>query len=229
MAAAIEAHVFDLPSRNVDSLTDLWETLSTKSLWMTSYDAFRRNSFRVRSGRVEAWRQIQDLLTRAGAQKVGTATLMVSDKDSTDWPVANIPSGSAISFFDENLSEQTVNLASGRLVLRLQAEPVPGVRGTRKLILYPAYSLPVTTAIPQLQKRLREDEFAFHPAAFAAQMTPGDLVVLAPTESTGERLSLGGLFFNKPEPVTFVDPASKRATQESAVRVLVLICAGIKD
>jgi hypothetical protein len=229
-AAAIDVYVFDLPARNVDQLTDLWETLSTKSLWMTSYDSFRRNFFRVRSGRVEAWKQILDLLAKAGAQKVGTATLIVNDKDPTDWPLVNTPAGSTLSFFDENSLEQTITLPSGQLVLRLQAEPVPGVRGVRKLIVYPAHNLSLSSAIPELQKKLKENEFAFHSAAFAAQMAPGDLVVLAPTEYTGERLSLGGLFFNKAEPVTFLDPAAKQLpTQEPAVRVLILVCAGIKD
>ncbi len=230
VAASIDVHVFDLPARNVERLTDLWEALSTKSVWMTSYEAFRRNNFRVRSGKVGAWRQILDLLTQAGAQRVGTATLMVNDRDSTDWPLINMPAAGPITFFDENSLEQSAPLASGQLVLRLRAEPVPGLRGVRKLVVYPAYNPPLSSAIPELQKKLKENEVAFHAAAFAAQMGPGDLVVLAPNEYTGERLSLGGLFFNKAVPVTFLDPASSELPKkEPAVRVLILVCAGVKD
>jgi hypothetical protein len=230
VTAAIDVHVFDLPAANVDKLDDVWDALSTKSIWMTNYEAFRRNAFRVRSGRLDAWRRIPDLLAKAGAQKVGTATLMVNDKDSTDWPIVNSPGPTAVSFVDENLLTQTANLGPGRLVLRLRTEPVPGARGVRKLIAYPAYTLPVSSAIPELQEKLKESEFIFRSAAFAAQMGPGDIVVLAPDEYTGERLTLGGRFFNRAEPVTFLNPDARQfPRQEPAVRVLVLVCTDIRD
>ena len=230
VTAAIDVHAFDLPAENVGKLDDLWEALSTKSIWMTSYNAFRQNSFRVRSGRIEAWQRIVDLLVKAGAQNVGTATLMVNDDDPTDWPVLNSPGPGAVSFIDEGLLPQKVNLGPGRLVLRLRTEPVPGVRGVRKLIAYPVHSLPVSSAIRELQEKLKENDFTFKSAAFAAQMGPGDLIVLAPGEYTGERLSLGGLFFNKAEPVMFFNPASQQLPKQGpAVRVLILVCMGIKD
>jgi hypothetical protein len=197
---------------------------------MTHYDSFRQNSFRVRSGRFEAWQRILDLLAQAGAQKVGVATLMVSDDDSTDWLIVSSPSPGTVSFVDEALLPQKANLGPGRLVLRLRAEPVPGVRGVRRLIAYPAHSSFLTSAIPKLQEKLTESDFVFDSAAFAAQMGRGDLVVLAPVEYTGERFTLGGLFFNKAEPVTFLDPARRQLPQQKpAVRVLILVCTGIRD
>ncbi len=230
VSAAVDVYAFDLPAARVGKLDDLWEALTAKSLWMTNYEAFRRNDFRVRSGRIEAWQRIMDSLTAAGARPVGTTTLMVNDTDATDWPLVDWPAPGAVSFVDEGLRAQTVNLGPGRLVLRLRTEPVPGARGVRKLIAYPAHSLPVSSAIPQLEKKIREGEFAFRSAAFAAQMGPGDLIVLAPDEYTGEHLTLGGLFFNKAEPVTFVDPAGKQFPKpEPAVRVLVLVCRDVKD
>jgi hypothetical protein len=226
----IDVHAFDLPADNVGKLDDLWETLSAKSLWMTSYDAFRRNSFRVRSGRIEAWQRILDLLAKAGAQKVGVSTLMVNDNDSTDRPILGLPPLAAISFFDEASLPQKVVLGPGPLVLRLRTELVSGMRGVRKLIVYPAYGAPISSGVPRLQEKEREREFTFSSAAFAAQMGKGDLFVLAPTEYTGERLTLGGLVFNKAEPVTFIDPAKREpAKQKPAVRVLIFVCMGIRD
>jgi hypothetical protein len=228
--ATLDVHLFDLPAKNVDQLENLWGILAARSIWMTSYDAFRRNSFRVRSGRTESWRQITELLTKAGAQRVGTTTLMLNDKDPMDWPIVPTPAGSQVTFFDENTLDRTATLAPGQLVMRLWAEPVPGIRGARKVIVYPAYGSAMSSAIPELQKQLRENEVAFRSAAFAAQMTPGDLVVLAPVEYTGERLSLGGLFFNKADPVMFLDPESKELPRRApAVRVLILVCTGVRD
>jgi hypothetical protein len=227
-AATIEIHTFDLPAENVGRLDDLWEALSTKSIWMTNYNSFRQNSFRVRSGRIEAWQKILDFLTKAGAQKVGVATLTVNDKDPTDWPIANSPP--MISFVDEAALRQKINVGLGQLALRLQTEPVPGVRGVRKLIAYPVHAIPMSSAIPKLQAKIKEGEFIFNSVAFAAQMSLGDLLVLAPGEYTGERLTLGGLFFNKAEPVAFRDPAARQLPKRGpAVRVWVLVCAGVQD
>jgi hypothetical protein len=230
VTATIDIYSLDLPAANVEKLDSLWNVLSSKSIWMSSYKAFRENSLRVRSGRIENWRQIQSLLTEAGAQVASTTTLMLNDSDPTDWPLVNLPTARAISFIDESLLEQKANLGPGQFVLRLRTEPIPGLRGVRKLVAYPVHKPPLGSAIPELQEKLKESEFIFSAACFGFQMGPGDLIVLAPDQYTGEQLSLGGLLFNKAERMVFLNPATRQVpTQEPAVRVFIIVCTGIKD
>jgi len=226
----MEVRAFELPGENVDQLDDLWRQLSPKLVFMTSYNAFTDNSFRVKSGRIEMWEKIQKTLTAAGAQMTATLSLAVPDNDTTDLPIADLTAGRTIAFMGNNLASQTVNVGPGSLVLRLRAEPMPWAPGVRKIIAYPTYALPTSAAIPQLHLLARKNEFYFAPAAFAAQMGPGDLVVLGPDTYTGEQLTLGGLFFNNLQGRLFFDPAKSDPPQfKPGARIYVLICRGISD
>lgn len=230
VAARFDIHVFDLPADNVERLEDLWRLLSAKPIRTNSYNAFAQNSFRVRFGQAEMWDQLLGLLRDAGAQRVATSALGVGDDAPTDLPIARLPRPSTISFAATNLSWQRAEVQPGRLVLRLRTEPIPGARGVRKIIAYPVHTPTIASAIPELEARIRAREFYFASAAFAAQMGPGDLLVLAPNQYSGERVTLGGLFFNEPQEVLFIDAETTDPPQRRpAVRVYVLVCVGVID
>ena len=226
----MEIRVLELPGENVNQLDDLWRQLSPKLVFTSSYNAFTDNAFRVKSGRVETLEKIQKVLAEAGAQRTATLSLAIPDNDTSDLPITDLPIGRTIAFVGNNLASQTVNVGPGSLVLRLRAEPIPWARGVRKIIAYPTYTLPTSSAIPQLHLMARKNEFYFAPAAFAIQMGPGDLVVLGPDTYTGEQLTLGGLFFNNPQGRLFFDPAKADPPQfKPGARVYVLICRGISE
>jgi len=226
----MEVRILEVPGANVEQLDDLWRLLSPKSVFMSSYNAFKDNAFRVKSGRVEASEKIQKALAGAGAQKTATLMLPIPSDDASDLPVANMQTGRTIAFVGNDLSSQTVTVGPGALVLRLRAEPIPWARGVCKIIAYPTYTLPTSSTIPQLQMMARKGEFYFAPAAFAAQMGPGDLVVLGPDCYTGEQLTLGGLFFNNPQGRLFFDPTKPSPPeQKPAARIYILICRSISD
>jgi hypothetical protein len=226
----IEIHTMDLPADNVDRLDDLWQLLSPGTIQMVSYTAFSQNSFRVKFGRMEVWDQMRKLLTEADAQQMTTSSLVVPDNDKTDFPIAELPMGRPIGFIGGNLTKQSVTVGPGVLALRLRAEPMPWARGVRKIIAYPAYTLPLATPIPELQAGVQQREFYFAPAAFALQMRPGDLVVLGPDQYTGERRTLGGLFFSNPAGTVFFNPSKRLPpARRPAVRLYILVCTGISD
>lgn len=229
-SVAMDVHVLELPADRLDRLDDLWAILSAKPVHLSSYSGFTENSFRMRAGRVEHWEQISLLLTDAGAQRVGTVSMIVPSNDTADLPIADLPAARQITFVGNNLARQSANVGPGVLALRLRAEPIPWARGVQKIIGYPTYTIPVVSAIAALQEKARQNEFYFAPAAFAVQMAPGDLVVLAPDRFTGERLSLGGLFFNKPEGTLFFNPAARTPPEvKPAVRVYILVCAAVNE
>ena len=229
-AARMDVHILDLPADNVDKLDKLWEALSAKPVRMNSYNAFTQNGFRVKFGRTENWLQIENLLAEAGAQRAGTTSLILAESEPTDLPVVHFSQDRRISFVSSNLSEEVVNVGPGALVLRLTCQPMPWARGVRKVIAYPSYALPVTSAISELESRIQKHEFPFASAAFATQMGPGDLLVLAPDRYVKERVSLGSLFFNQPGTCMFFNTATRKPPQpKAAVRVLVLLCTCVRS
>lgn len=225
-----DVYALDLPADNLDELSSVWQVLSAKPIRTNSYTAFRENGFRVRYGRLRMWKRVQSLLAEAGARGAGTTSLLLSEDTPADLPIADVPAARPISFVGTDLSQQIANVSPGILTLRLRAEPVPGARGVRKIIAYPVHSLPVFVTVPELQATARQREFYFGAAAFATQMSPGDLVLLAPDHYTGERGTLGGLFFNKPVGTIFIDPSQRKPPERKpTVRVFVLICTRISE
>jgi len=227
---SFDVYAFDLPADNIDKLDPVWQVLSAKPIRTNSYTAFAENGFRVRYARLRVWKEVQAMLAKAGARGAGTTSLTLSEEMPADLPIADLSQGRPISFVGTDLSKQIANVGTGVLVLRLRAEPVPGARGVRKMIAYPVHTLPVSLAIPELDSAARQREFYFGAAAFASQMSPGDFVMLAPNTYTGERQSLGGLFFNKPVGTLFLDTEQNRPPERKpTVRVFVLICTRMSD
>jgi hypothetical protein len=226
----MDIFVTEIPADNIDKLDPVWRLLSAKSVYMTSYNAFSENGFRVKFGRIDTWERLQKILTEAGAQKPTRISLPIADKDTSDLPISDLAAVRMVSFIGSDLSTRSVKVVPGALVLRLRAEPVPGVRGARKIVAYPTYVPPVTSPIAQLRAIIRKNEVYFAPAAFAAVMSPGDLLVLGPDSYVGEQLSLGGLFFSNPQGRLFLDPSTSSPPEvRPAVRVYIIVCKGIAD
>jgi hypothetical protein len=227
---SMDIFMVEIPAENIDKLDPLWRALSAKPVSMSSYNAFSENGFRVKFGRIDAWQQIQKLLTEAGAQTPDRFSLPIADNDTSDLPIGNFPMNHTISFVGNDLSSQSAQVGPGILVLRLRAEPVPGARGVRKIIAYPTYAPPHASPISQLSAIIRKREFYFASAAFAALMSPGDLLVLGPESYIAQRGSLGGLFFSNPQGRLFLDPSKPSPPAvKPAVRVYILVCRGISD
>jgi hypothetical protein len=230
VTAFFDLHVFELPTDNIDGLGAVWQLLSAAPIRLMGYNAFRENSFRLLYGKMELWEKLQSLLTEADGQHVTTVSLTVADNDSIDLPIAQIPAARPINFIGHDLSPQVANVGSGALVLRLVAEPIPWARDVRKVIGYPTYLPPSSGAIPELQAQALRGAFFFESAAWACQMGRGDFLVLGPEKYTGERNTLGGLFFNKPDESLFFNPHKQALPQRrTAVRVYVLVCTYVSD
>lgn len=228
VTVSLEVHVLEMPADNVEQLTSMWQLLSASPIRLMSYNAFSENSFRLLYGKTELWPQIQNLLVEADAQPVTTMAVTIADNDWTDLPVAELPIARPITFVATDLSKQMAHVGSGILALRLVAQPIPWARGVRKIVGFPVYTVPTSGAIPELQARALQREFPFDAASFACQMGPGDMLVLGPETYTGERATLGGLFFNEPADALFFNVNKPKPPQRRpAVRVYVLVCTQV--
>lgn len=230
MSMALEVHVFELPADNVEKLQSVWKILSSAPIRLSSYNAFSENSFRLLYSKVTLWERIRTLLEDADGQQATTITLTVADNDKTDLPIAEVPVARPITFVAGDLSTQTANVSPGILALRLWAEPSPWARGVRKLVGCPTLTVPVSGTIPELQAQVQRQEFRFDSAAFACEMQPGDLLVLGPEKYTGERNTLGGLFFNRADGALFFNSRDRKPPERRpAVRVYVVICTRVSS
>lgn len=221
-------HIFEIPAENVDALDDVWYTLPTGPLRFNNHDVFRDNSFSVRFGRVRMWNRIQNMLYAANGQKIVTVSLLLSDGQHNDLIVRGLDTEQTVFYTAVTGSKERASVGPGVIALRMKAEKIPGSRNLCTLIAYPVFSLPATSAVPQLSDRAKRREFLFPCAAFGLKMGPGDFVVLGPEEYISDQTALAGLFFSKPEGSLFFSTTERKPPEiRPAVRIFLLLCTEI--
>ncbi len=123
-----------------------------------------------------------------------------------------------------------VSIGPGMVGLRIKAEKIPGSKGVCQVSALPVFSPPIRGAIPQLLYRAKASEFLFKSAGFGLKMSPGDLVVLGPEEYIDHQITLGSLFFSRPQGSLFFSRTERKPPElKPAVKIFLLLCTGIND
>jgi len=222
----LDVHIFEIPAENVKMLDRIRKRLFIRPLRLQDYSAFNANSFMVRFGQVDMWRQTTDWLLDAEGHSLTRVSLLLSDGQAQTITIAGMDRPQTIYYTATDGTNQGANVGPGVFGLRIKAEKIPGSRGVCDLVAYPVFSPPTKSAIPQLDARGKLYEFPFTIAAFGLKMSPGDFVFLAPKEYINDRTSLSGIFFNSPQASLFFSK-TKVPEYKSAVRVFLLVCTGI--
>lgn len=222
----LDVHIFEIPAENVKMLDRIRKRLFIRPLRLQDYSAFNANSFLVRFGQVDMWRQTTDWLLDAEGHSLTRVSLLLSDGQAQTINIAGLDRPQTIYYTAADGTNQRANVGPGVFGLRVKAEKIPGSRGVCDLVAYPVFSPPTKSAVPQLDARGKLYEFPFIIAAFGLKMSPGDFVFLAPKEYINDRTSLSGLFFNSPQASLFFSK-TKAPEYKPAVRIFLLVCTGI--
>jgi hypothetical protein len=231
----LDVHIFEVPADNISEIDKIRKKLFVRPLQLKDYKAFSANSFIVRFGQVEMWRQTNNWLLEAEGHNIANVSLMLEDGQDQTIAITGLDRPGTIYFTSVNGSREGANVGPGIFGLRINAETIPGSRGVCNLVGYPVFSPPAESPIPQLNELGKLREFPFTCAAFGLKMSPGDFVFLAPKEYISDQTTLGGLFFSNPRGGLFFSKTrgglffSKTKTPEykPTVRVYLLVCTGI--
>lgn len=225
---SFDVHIFEIPADNIIKLSEAWRMLYIQPLRFTDYNAFQANSFIVRFGQISALDSIHDLLLAAGGQKIVTVSLLLPDSQAIDLAITGLNKSQSISFIAADGSRHGATIGPGILILRIQAEQVPESISKCNLIAYPVFTTTIRSSIPELAARAKFREFQFSSAAFGLKMGPGDFIMLGPEKYIDDQLSLGSLFFSKPEgSLFFSSPEHDAPKVKTAVRIFLLVCSRI--
>ena len=222
----LDIHIFEIPADNITELDKIRKKLFIRPLQLKDYEAFNANSFMVRFGQVDMWRQTNNLLIGAEGRNIAKVSLMLADGQAQTITIAGLDRPQTIFYIAANGSRQGANVGPGIFGLRMKAEKIPGSRGVCNLVAYPVFFPPTENTIPQLDTRGKLREFPFTSAAFGLKMSPGDFVFLAPKEYVSDQTALGGLFFSNPRGGLFFSE-TKSPEYKTAVRIFLLVCTGI--
>ena len=225
---SFDLHIFEIPADNISELDNIRRTLHTKGLRFSNYRAFGENSFSARFGRTQMWNEIQNLLRTADGRKIAKVSLLLFDGQAETIAVAGLDGPRTIFFTATDGSRQGANVGSGVLGLRIEAGRIPGLPNVCNVTVYPVFSRPVRSSIPQLSARAKLREFVFRSAAFGLTMRPDDLVFLGPSEYISDETDLGGLFFSNPQGSLFLSETERKPPEHKpAVRIFILVCTRI--
>ncbi len=197
--ANFKVYIFDIPAEKADVLNDIWPMLSTRPLGFNDDKAFAANLFSAGLGRVADWGRIARTLRAAGAKQAMTISMMLPQGLANDLTIAEFPQEQTIFYTTADGSAEGLTVNSGALVLRINAEPVPGSRGLCRVGAKPLYTPLIRTAVRQLAEKARAGEVPFDFAGLELKMGPDDFIFLGPKKFINNRITLGGLFFKKPD------------------------------
>jgi hypothetical protein len=221
---------FEIPAENISALDDIWRMLYPQPLQYNNYNAFKANSFLVGSGHAQMWSKITDLLLAAGGKGAKRVSLLLPNGRANDLPIARLDNEQTVFYISTGGSMDGVSIGPGMVGLRIKAEKIPGSKGVCQVSALPVFSPPIRGAIPQLLYRAKASEFLFTSAGFGLKMSPGDLVVLGPEKYIDHQITLGSLFFSRPQGSLFFSRTERKPPERKpAVRIFLLLCTGIND
>jgi hypothetical protein len=222
----LEVLAFEVPADNIGKLDKIRKTFYIRPLRLRDYGSFTNDSFLVRFGQSDRWREIQDLLLAAGGQRLVDVSLMLANDVPETVAVVGLDRPQSVFFTAIDGSKQAANVGPGVLGLRIRAQTIPGSRGQASVVGYPVFSPPTALSVPELNARAKLREFPFTTVAFGLNMAPGDFVYLGPKEYVSDQTTLGGLFFSDPRGRLFFSE-TKAPEFKRAVRVFLILCTGL--
>lgn len=223
-----DVHIFEIPAENISKLNEIRRMLYTMPLRFKNINSFQANLFSVRSGQIQMWDKIQDLLVSAGGQKIVKVSLLLSDGQANDFVVTGLDNVRNIFYISTEGTMEGATIGPGVLVLRAKAGKIPGSRGVCNVEVEPVFSSPIRSPIPQLTTRAKSREFAFACCRFGLKMSPGDFFLLGPERYISNQVTLGGLLFSKPEgSLFFSETEGKGPERKAAIRIFLLACTRV--
>jgi hypothetical protein len=206
--------IFDIPAENINLLDDACQRLYTRPLRYNDYKAFGANSFLACFGQSTMWDNIALLLRNADAREIDHISLLLTDGQTDDLAIAFLDREQTIFYVSNSGLMEGATIGPGKLVLRIKAEKIPGSRGVSNVSFMPAFPSPTKSLIPQIAAYEKSGEFLFKPVGFRLKMNPDDFIFLGPKEYSSDLMTLGSLFFSRPQP-------------KPSIRALLIICSRI--
>ena len=212
----LDIYFFEIPAENIGALENIWKILYTKPLQFNNQEAFLANSFVIGFGQMQIWDEVGNLLRAAGGKKIKTVSLLFSDDQPEDLSVIALNAEQDVFYISGESSMEGVTRGPGLIALRIIAKKIPTARGLCWVNATPVFTLPTENPTPQLAAIEKAREFSFNSASFSLKMSTGDFLFLGPDKYLSHQITLGSLFFSRPE-------------RKPVIRTFLLVCSRIVD
>ncbi len=224
----LNLHLMDIPLENFKKLDEIRRTLSIKPIKFNNYLAFSENSFTAYYGKNQTLNTVYDLLKIAGAQTVMNPGIMLTDGESYDVMIKQLPQMQLVSYTALNGSKESARVGPGVFAMHITVEKTTTLDDAATVTIYPIFTLMSSSAIPQLNMQEKLRDFPFTSVALRLNMIPGDFIFLAPESNVSDQSTVDGLFFGNPDGTLFMNfDENKLPQRKPSVRVYLLYCMGL--
>jgi hypothetical protein len=196
--ANFNVYIFEIPAANIAVLDNIRRLLYTKPLQFNDYNAFCGNSFSAGFGQMQSWDAIAELLRAGEGRKTETVSILIAEAQANDLTIVGLDKEQTVFYVSSGGPMEEMTIGPGSIVLRIEAEQIPGERGICKVAAVPVFLPAAPSLIPELAAREKSQEFVFESAGFGLKMAPGDFVLLSPEKYIDRQITLGSLFFSIP-------------------------------
>jgi len=192
--------VFEIPAEKSGALDAVRAVLYAEPVRFRNLQSFTANSFSVAFGQSRMWARVADLLYKADAQRLQNISLMLSEGEINDVPIAGLAAGQSVFHKTGAGSFEAAGAGPGLLALRVKAEKVSGLRGICNLSAAPVFVSALAGTLARRNLVKGSAEFEFTSAEFRLKMAAGDFFIMAPAKQIDNEAALGSYFFSRPHP-----------------------------
>ncbi len=175
-----------------DKLMELGEQISrTEALPLIHDDfaAFSANGFAGCAGDRISWQKIAPLLAQSQPQIKKRINLLIAENIADDIVIAELSRPVSVTYRSGSTTAG-IGFDAGRMVLRIKAEPLIGLRQVCRLNITPVYIIGAERKTKKWFADRANHELAFESAALNARLQPGQFVLLAPSQMRTDRTDI---------------------------------------
>jgi hypothetical protein len=239
-------YVFEAPLGRIEDVSGIWDVLVGPDVGgaerrglryggrirFNSYDAFTGNSFSIGLGGERIWPRFAGVLNAAGARKIQTLSILVTDDGINEVPVGMAGRPQTVFYVKSDGAMDAVGVGPGRFALQIRAQRIPGFRGLCNVDVQPAFSTGMRPGVAG------PGGLGFSSVGFSMKMSPGEFFVLGPSEVSSNGLSLSSYLFERSAPSSggrmFLAPSPDGSRGAKAyfgpvVRVYMVVCTSINN
>lgn len=202
---SFNVYVFGVPAVNYNSVKQALKPLSDRPINFADAEAFFANGLSAGFGRGDMWDKISEQMRNSGAKTLNTSAVTFGRSSNHDISVAKFTRDVQLFYhsFDKAFFSSTFD-SGGEGLLRLNALPVPAVRGLCRLDIEPVF---ISSA---------NSEFIFSASALNVHMSPGEYILIWPGKAYMDGMTLSKAFLTSSGP-------------RAAVKVCLIACSEIEE
>ncbi len=212
----LDIYIFEIPTKDVNALDNIWPALYTQTLRFNSYNAFTINLFAAGFGEASAWNQIGDILRKVNARMAERNSLVLLNNQPKDLYITAIDTERTIFYTSTSHVSEGVTIGPGSFTLRIKAQKIPAQRGVCNINIQPVFTPSRKSRFPLRKETETTTPFAFDALEFELKISPGNFFLLGPRKYTADRSVLAGLFFSTEVP-------------RPAAKIYLFVCGEIAD